>query len=161
VLPPLSLLRAQLEQTILDKAEQGHEVAGLRDELDHLPPSYDRLWAFGQRLAELPLRSDWPYVEPNELTSIWAECDPARPLGTLCGCVLGKPLELHVSMADIRPALEQTGAWPLREYVSIHLREVLGRLKESYDSPLDQTTREHLRASHRPTTISTTWSWAC
>ena len=74
-------VRAQLAEVITAKEEQGHQVGGLRDELAALPESYDALAAFAARLAALPLREDWPYMEPNDLDAIWAECDPVRPLG--------------------------------------------------------------------------------
>ena len=65
--PTYHLLRQQLALVIDNKGAQGHVIAGLQGELDALPDSYDALDCFSQRLAHLPLRSDWAYVEPNEL----------------------------------------------------------------------------------------------
>lgn len=139
MLPPLTLLRAQLRQTIAQKAVQGHEVADLALELAHLPESYDALAALARRVAEAPLRADWPYVEPSDLAGILAECDLDRPadadptasdladsarrveaafLGRVCGCVLGKPVEMNASLEEIRAALQRLGEWPLSDYIS-------------------------------------------
>jgi ADP-ribosylglycohydrolase len=143
----IAQLRGLLRRVIADKAQQGHAVAGLEAELDAIPDSYDRLTAFAYRLAELPLRADWPYVEPNDLDGILAECDPARPLdavaaiapheaaqrveaaflGSVCGCILGKPLEINPALDEIRQALERLGEWPLNDYISERIAPFLSR----------------------------------
>lgn len=135
---PYSALKAQLKTIIADRRAQGHVVDGLHEELNALPDSYDALEAFAQRLARLPLRDDWPYLEPETLDEILAECDPQRPLGqiallppdeaaariatafvsSVCGCVLGKPIEINPTLAELRQALEPRGEWPLSQYVS-------------------------------------------
>lgn len=146
MLPPPTLLRTQLRHILAQKAAQGHEVAGLAAELEQLPDSYDALAAFARRLAAAPLRSDWPYVEPNEYEAILAECDPDRPtdldpaaidldgsarrveaafLGRVCGCVLGKPIEINASLEEIREALQRLGEWPLSDYISERFRDAL------------------------------------
>src|SRR5947209_15212684 len=115
VLPTYQTLRAQLETVIANKEEQGHIVVGLWDTLANLPDSYDALATFARSLAELPMEVDWPFDEPNTLDEIWAACDPERPLGAIadvdldesarrveagflgsvCGCMLGKPIEVN------------------------------------------------------------------
>lgn len=161
MLPSFQVLREHLRLVIAGKAEQGHVVDGLEEELRGLPDSYDALWAFARRLAELPLRADWPYVEPDDLAAIWAECDPTRPLGAIgavdlddsarrveaaflgsvCGCVLGKPLEIQPTLAEIRRALESTGEWPLDDYISERVAPALPRpLHRSWP----QSVRERL-----------------
>lgn len=142
MLPPPAILRGNLKKIIADRRADGHEVDGLHEKLRALPDSYDALDAFAHRLADLPMRADWPYVEPVALDDIWRECDPARPLGpmavvapadtaarveaaflgSVCGCILGKPLEVMPTLATIREALEPRGEWPLREYVSADVR---------------------------------------
>ena len=156
--PPL--LRAQLAEVIADKEAQGHIVTGLRDRLAALPDSYDALVDFAHRLADLPLRPDWPHVEPNELDAIWAECDPDRPigvvgvvdledsarrvetafLGSVCGCVLGKPLEISPTLDEIRTALDSVGEWPLNDYVSERVGPALRRFHYSWTA----TVRERI-----------------
>ncbi|MBI4728068.1 MAG: ADP-ribosylglycohydrolase family protein [Acidobacteria bacterium] len=137
VLPEVAALRARLRAVLQDKAEQGHVTDGLAGELERTPDSYDAMEAFAGRLASLPLRDDWPFVEPDDLEAVRAECDPARPLGALaplgleecaarveaaflgrvCGCILGKPLEFDPTLEQIRGALEPLGEWPLRDYL--------------------------------------------
>jgi ADP-ribosylglycohydrolase len=136
-----ALMRRLLYQVIADKEEQGHQTAGLDDELaglpDGLPDDYERLADFARRLAMLPLRADWPYVEPSDLAGIWGECDPDRPagaigtvdlddaaarvragfLGSVCGCVLGKPVEVMATLDELHDALSAIGEWPIRDYL--------------------------------------------
>ena len=105
----IATLRERLHAVILNKGEQGYVTEGLDKELDSLPDSYDRLIEFAEGLASLSVRSDWKYVEPNDLDGIWAEASPNRPvgqiadvnlddstrrveaafLGSICGCILG------------------------------------------------------------------------
>lgn len=155
--PTYDHLREMLRVVLLDKEGQGHAVDGLVEELHDLPDSYDHIHAFAQRLARLPLRADWPYTEPDSLEAIWAECDPARPLGALAtvdpadasaraeaaflgsvsGCVLGKPLEVNPTLEEIRRALGAAEAWPLADYVPVEALDALGRRHRSWT----ETTR--------------------
>ena len=112
MLPALDVLRRALAQVLVDKEEQGHDTSGLDEELARLPDSYDAVVDFAERLAQLPLRDGWPYVEPDDLETIRRESDPGRATGprgplagdaspraetaflsAVCGCILGKPLE--------------------------------------------------------------------
>ena len=160
MLPTYRLLREQLKRGIATKQEQGHVVEGMAEELDRLPDSYDVLAVFAHRLAHLPLRPDWPYVEPDDLEGIWAECDPARPmgqiggvnfnevgsyveaafLGSVCGCILGKPLERNLTLDQIRRALARIDEWPLRTYISERIRTALPDLHSSWT----ETVRERI-----------------
>ena len=81
MLPTFHVLRRALTQVLADKHDQGHATDGLAAELAALPDSYDALAAFGERLAALPLRDNWPYVEPDDLDGIRAESSPLRPIG--------------------------------------------------------------------------------
>lgn len=83
MLPTFSSLRAHLRAVVKDKGRQGHKVDGLINELELLPDSYDALHDFSNRVAALPLREDWPYIEPNDWAGIGAACDPNRPQGPL------------------------------------------------------------------------------
>ena len=161
MLPTSDLLRAQLRAVIADKDAQGHVVAGLDARLDALPDSYDALWSFALELRDLPLRPDWPYHEPSDLEGVWDACDPNRPsgapcdldpedasrrveaawLGSVCGCILGKPLEVAATLAEIRAAAQAIGEWPLRDYVSERMRDGLGRLHRSWP----ETVRERIQ----------------
>ncbi|MFA6110860.1 MAG: hypothetical protein WDA75_19030 [Candidatus Latescibacterota bacterium] len=147
---------------IYNKRAQGHDVARIQERLSGVPESYDALAALARELAALPLREDWPYVEPDDLESIWAECDPARPLGpmtkvdlvdsarrvetaflsSVCGCILGKPLEISPTLDQLRDAFEKVGEWPIRDYVAEELQtRGLLRLHGSYK----ETVRERIR----------------
>ncbi len=76
-------LRKLLSDVISGKEAQGHVTDGLELELRDLPASVDAMHEFAQRLADLPLRANWTYVEPTDLDSIWMECGPSRPLGAI------------------------------------------------------------------------------
>jgi len=162
VLPPLPSLRTHLRAVIKDKSRQGHTTTGLIDELERLPDSYDALHAFAERIATLPLREDWPYVEPNDWAGIVVACDRDRPqeplraveandiarrveaafLGSVCGCMLGKPLEINPTLPEIRRVLEPLGEWPLTDYVT-------ERGAHAFDRPphpdWTETVRENVR----------------
>src|SRR5687768_9721344 len=138
MLPPYDVLRNALRQVIVDKAQQGHVVTGWRERVDRLPDSYDAMHRTALELSRLPMRPDWKFVEPNLLEEIWTEADPHRVTGPLvevdvnevaprieaaflsavCGCILGKPLEVRPTLAQIRAAAEAVGEWPLRDYIS-------------------------------------------
>ncbi|HEY8290875.1 MAG TPA: ADP-ribosylglycohydrolase family protein, partial [Thermomicrobiales bacterium] len=103
-------------------------------------------------LADLPQEVDWPFDEPNALDEIWASCDPARPLGAIasmsadesarrvetgflasvCGCMLGKPVEINPTLDELRDALMRTDAWPLDDYLSERTLLALGRRHRSW-----------------------------
>ena len=55
-----------LRAVVDDKRDQGYVVDGLPERVDALPDSYDAMVGFGRELRELPMRPDWPYVEPND-----------------------------------------------------------------------------------------------
>ena len=162
MLPPLTSLRSHLRAVVKDKGRQGHVTAGLLDELEGLPDSYDALNAFAERATDLPLREDWPYVEPNDYAAILAACDPDRPrgplrpvaadecarrveaafLGSVCGCILGKPIEINPTLAELRRALEPLGEWPIRNYLTTRAAHAFNRSPHP-DWP--ETVRENLR----------------
>ncbi len=137
LLPDLTTLRALVTQVVADKHEQGHDTAGCLERLAGTPASYDALLAEAQELSRLPLRADWPFVEPDDLATIWTECDPdrettprrvqrdevARRVETawyarVSGCILGKPFEFDPTLDELRGVLEPAGEWPLVDYVT-------------------------------------------
>lgn len=142
-------LRSLISRAIDDRTEQGFVTDGLAAELAALPGSHDALYAFGERLSALPLRDGWPYTEPVEIDDIRAECEPQRELGSLgphdrkrieasflgrvCGCMLGKPFEVFVSLDEIRSALEETGEWPLDDYPTERAVRALPRLQGQWE----------------------------
>ena len=151
MLPRIEDLKVILLHVIADRAERGYEVAGLRERTEAAPSSYDELAAIHQALDEAPRRADWPYVEPDDLEAIWAECpdlpvDPLQQvdldaagrraaagfLGSVCGCVLGKPVEVRTTMAALQRAAEAAGEWPIRDYLSEALLNALGDRHRSW-----------------------------
>ncbi|HUU23391.1 MAG TPA: ADP-ribosylglycohydrolase family protein [Phycisphaerae bacterium] len=152
IVPTPQQLRDRIFKTITTRQAQGHDVTGLLDALDAAGDSYDALVPLAQRLVDLPMRADWPYVEPSGLEEIRAECDPRRqddPIGAIdpadargraetaflssvCGCVLGKPVEAGTTLEELRGCLEPIGDWPLRDYVREEALDRLGRRHESW-----------------------------
>jgi ADP-ribosylglycohydrolase len=156
-------LRRLITRVIENKREQGHVTERLDDRLAALPDSYDALLTFADELADLPLRDDWPHHEPSDWAGIVAEMASDRPtrairavaaddaaarieaafLGSVCGCILGKPLEIMPTLTELREALERIGDWPLNDYVSRRIGEE-GGLREVHESGR-YTYRENIR----------------
>lgn len=150
-------LRSLLTLVLDDKADQGHDVAGVADAIASAD-GLDALVAVARDLADRPIRDDWPHHEPIDLDGIRAAsrpdratatptgaADPARIeeafLARVAGCVLGKPFELELTLDELRAALEPEGQWPLRAYPTL---SVLDRLP--YRHPQwAETAGDHLR----------------
>ena len=83
-------------------------------------------------VGSLPQRSDYPYIEPNDLESIKRLSDGAKTLpvnpalvadkiaggwfGRVCGCFLGKPVEC-IRKAELDTVLKRTNNFPLSRYI--------------------------------------------
>lgn len=135
--PPFELMRARLREVVIDEGAAGRVVDGLLAEVDAVSDSYDAMAALATRLQSLPFRDDWSYVEPDSLETILEECDPSRELGSMksidpvdaaaraeaafygsmCGCILGKPVEVMASLDDLKEAFEAEDEWPIVDYV--------------------------------------------
>lgn len=171
MLPRIEDLRVVLQHVVDDRAERGYEVKGFRDRIAAAPDSYDALAALHRELDAAPRRADWSYVEPEELDAIWAECpdlpaDPLRPvdlddarrraeagfLGSVCGCVLGKPVEVRTTMAKLRAAAEASGEWPIRDYLTEAMLDALGDRHRSWP----ESVRERIRFVARDDDINYT-----
>jgi ADP-ribosylglycohydrolase len=138
MLPSPEQLRTIVGRVLDDLHEEGHDVTGVRTDLAATPDSYDALVSVIERHLTgegPPMRDDWPYVEPDDLDAIAREApglaepstfavdDPAERVraaftARVCGCMLGKPFEVFVTIDEIRTALESTGEWPLADYPS-------------------------------------------
>ena len=150
-LPSHALLRTRLEEVLRDLEGAGRVVDDARRTLRGIGASYDALVEFALGLDELPMRDDWPYDEPDDLDGIRAASDPDRAtaarsvpdaagrartafLGSVCGCMLGKPFEIDPTLAELRGVLEPLGEWPLADYATeeaVHaLREQQGQWPE-------------------------------
>lgn len=138
MLPPAALVRDQLAKQIKEEETAGVDVTGLEADLAACGDSLDAIRAVAEELRQRPTRADWPYVEPDDLDAIRAECDPGRELGALpgrpavdearervraafygsmCGCILGKPVEADPTLDELRAILEPMGEWPIRDYI--------------------------------------------
>lgn len=146
MIPSPDTLRRRLLAALDAREAQGREPGDLRAQID-TAPDVEALAQLAQRLDTLPLRRDWPYLEPDDLRDIWAECEPDRTaqrmraraddelaahartafLASVCGCTLGKPLEVEATHAELRAALQASGEWPLRDYVAEPTLDALGR----------------------------------
>jgi ADP-ribosylglycohydrolase len=155
----LDSLRAVLD----DKDEQGHDTSGLRDRLVGPLTSVDTGLALAEAAARLPLRDGWPYDEPSDLASIRAAADPHRVtdalapittadaagrvragfLGSVCGCILGKPVEINPTLDQLRVALTAIGDWPLDDYISERLTTHGGF--PAFNPTWPETVRERIR----------------
>ncbi len=153
MLPAFAPLRFMLSGVIAAKERQGHAVAGLRERLDATPDSYDALAALAAELRHLPLRADWPWREPDDLDTIRADC-PAWPtaplaappadvagraaegfLASVAGCILGKPLEVDPTCAELRAVAEATStAFPFTDYINEGFLARLGRRHGSWET---------------------------
>jgi ADP-ribosylglycohydrolase len=130
--------------------------------IDAAAGAYDALHALALELRDPPLRPDWPYVEPLEWEGIVAESHSLRPhqawprpdmsraaaraeagfLGSVCGCVLGKPVEIDPTLAELKQAAGGEQRWPLDDYVSEAFLARLGRRHDSWA----ETVRERISA---------------
>ena len=131
-------LRAHFQQAIQEKSLQGYDISGIDAEMLFVPDSYDDLIAFARELTVLPHRPDWRYTEPDDLEAIHAESYPSRALGkigaitpeeavprvrtaflaSICGCILGKPVEFNPTLGELETMLSAIGEWPITDYLS-------------------------------------------
>jgi ADP-ribosylglycohydrolase len=160
------ITRKNLSELLLrilpERVDQGADIdaATFSRRIESAARSYDALFELALELRAPPTRSDWPYVEPLEWTDLVAESEHLRPgqpwhqpdlsraaerartafLGSVCGCMLGKPIEVDPTLAEIRAAAEATGEWPISDYISRSCVSALGRAHES----AAQTVRESI-----------------
>ena len=130
---PLLIELQQLE-------EEGKDVSGLLEEVKKIWDISDILEReqacenFLKKTYDLPVRSDFPYIEPNSLAEIqkeWGNVPKSygedlsqqsylekvygAVLGRCCGCLLGKPVE-QWSREKIDKFLKDSGQYPLSGY---------------------------------------------
>lgn len=156
-------LHRLLLHVLRQRLAQGADLdeGAVRARLAAAAGSYDALAAIADELRDPPLRPDWTWEEPVAWAAIAAASGQLAPesawptpdfaavrarvatgfLGSVCGCMLGKPLEVDPTAAQLRRAGEALGEWPLRDYVSEEFLAALGRRHDSWA----QTTRGNLR----------------
>jgi ADP-ribosylglycohydrolase len=147
-LPDLAVLRTRLRHEVVEE--------GLDDLIAAVEGAegYDGLEAIA---AEVARRSP-----PEELDAIWQRCPApvfapvavpdagsraeAAFLGSVAGCMLGKPLEIAPTLEEIRTSLTPHGEWPLTDYLTeaaIHsLRELQGQWRELARERIDHVAAD-------------------
>jgi ADP-ribosylglycohydrolase len=142
-----------LHQVLAQRLKQGCDLdaGAYRRRIDAAADSYDAMFNIALELRSPPMRDDWPYREPlswEEIVEESPRLDPGRRwpapdlskaaenvraafLGSVCGCMLGKPIEVDPSLAELRRAGEKTGNWPIRDYISGDFLSELGRCHAS------------------------------
>jgi len=144
----LSVVAERVRQEIEVRELAGYVVDGLIERWAEVQRDRDGLLALHGEMKTLPLHPDWPYREPSDLEGIRAARPVLTPLpgfylaedevrdrihgawlGRVVACILGKPLEMHLSMDQIRDYLEGADAYPLRDYVPARSRSKVGPLR--------------------------------
>ena len=138
-------IRSMLSAMINYMAYQGYDTQEAAQRFPSLPDSYDCLIDFAHEVRALPMRSDWRYVEPMAWEDVAREMHPQRMrhetaapndakqrvhaafIGSVLGCMLGKPLEIDADMHELKRAGMACGQWPLTDWVSEAFLEKLGR----------------------------------
>lgn len=131
----LEYVQLEMEQ----RRQEGCDVAALEPSLERLIayPTMDEAESLCARLEHIPIRPDFPYIEPSEWDEILDELPESDKvgqgvyfsaeqlfdrvyggwLGRCAGCMLGKPLELIGTLEDVEEFLRRGGAYPLDNYV--------------------------------------------
>ncbi len=142
-------LYEKVENTLYAMTAQGYDTVDAFDKLAATPKTLDDLMAFAETLPSLPMMADWPYEEPSDWEGILASLEnpPKKKyialeeaqkrvrmgfLSSVCGCILGKPLEVNPTYAELKEAFSAVGAWPLSDYVPVAALEKLGRRHSSW-----------------------------
>ncbi|NLL82810.1 MAG: ADP-ribosylglycohydrolase family protein [Lentisphaerae bacterium] len=153
-----------LELEVLQAEQEGRDLASVRAQIRALnrvaaPDNgnplgggrngqwLERYKKLSTSIQELPLRSGYPYNEPNDLAEIVAargEPEVEVPqwsgtkaklrrqihgalLGRVCGCLLGKPVEgWHRTSIEI--TAKATGNWPLERYFRVPTKKMAERI---------------------------------
>jgi ADP-ribosylglycohydrolase len=158
-----SQLHSILATVLKERHGQGHDTASAERQLAEAAGSYDAMFALAAQIPHLPMRKGWPYVQPESWEDIVAEMSPWRRVdpiakvdladaskrveagfyGSVCGCILGKPLEILPTLRELEEAFTRIGEWPIREYVSRRVFDE-GKLRER-NASWTETCRENIR----------------
>ena len=160
MIPTIQYLKHNLERMLDTLDEQGHDTVEARKKWSELPDSYDQIIEFARQLINLPMRSDWEYYEPliyekieKEMatdrekhitpadTEVCVKKAEAAFLGSVLGCILGKPLEVNPSYSELKAAGEKTGNWPISDFITEQFLQNLGRRHGSWN----ETVKEKIR----------------
>jgi ADP-ribosylglycohydrolase len=137
----LNVIAQRVRDEIDIRAQQGSVTSGLLERWEQARDDQAALLTLHADLKSLPQRPGWPYEETSTLETI----RQARPgaimlpplylspgeiynkihgawLGRAAGCVLGKPLEMGMDIAQISDYLAQANALPLDDFVPAQSR---------------------------------------
>ena len=139
--------------------------------------SVDDALALAEDATRLPVRDDWPYDEPDDLDGIAGPPTPTRPralgadharrrhgraragfLGSVCGCMLGKPVEIDPTLDELRAALDRARRVAARR---LHHRAADDRGGLRTINRVARARCASGSPTSRPTTTSTTPCSAC
>ena len=156
-------LKDMLLQIVQQRIDQGCAIdqTSLTQKIEAAAESYDALYDIALELRSPPVREDWSWREPVAWDEIVAEAEHLKPqqtwlqprleqaaenartafMGSVCGCILGKPIEVDPTLAELKRAGEAIGEWPIRDYISEAFVARLGRRHES----AGETLRENIR----------------
>ena len=126
-------LRMLVGDEITQRREEGCDVTGFRERYEAARDDAECMVVYND-LQNLPIKSDFPYVEPSPLAGIqvaspgrWGRNIPKQDdklfdkvhgawLGRCAGCMLGKPVE-GWGKDPLKIYLEHVGEYPLTDYV--------------------------------------------
>jgi len=133
-MPSTETLRALVHDEIVQRAEEGADTTGFMERWQQAKEA-DALWSLYRDLTALPIREDFPYEEPSDLSAIRQARDEGVRrlmmvicgedlldrlygawLGRVAGCMLGKPVE-GWSHERIRQYLQGANAYPMTDYL--------------------------------------------
>jgi hypothetical protein len=152
MLPSISYLKKNITGWLTTLDEQGYDVYSCKEKLNTLQDSYDAIIALVNDILKLPLRKDWAYIEPINWNDVENEMDKNRNdvitkeedwecfskkveaafLSSVLGCILGKPLEVAPTLAELKNAGIACGEWPISDFISEKFLDVLGRRHPSW-----------------------------
>lgn len=139
-----------VREEVIQREQEGCDVTGFKKRIEVAGTDEMQLMQVYNALMALPIRADFPYIEPSELEAIHAQ-RPDGPrqllethseavwqdkflgawLGRCAGCALGKPVEYLPYMAGTADApgwknvqrwFEGADAWPITGYTPLHSR---------------------------------------
>lgn len=137
----------QLEEAGREHDQLAADFDRAREMSDTDPALADQVGSILDRGPDLPIASDFPYHEPTDISAIRAaspdteaslktiDSDEAFEaihggwLGACAGCLLGKPVQ-GWARERIRGFLQDSGQWPLTEYMHSDVSEAV---KDRYD----------------------------
>lgn len=153
-------LEVMVRLELLHRGQQGYDVGGFAAQVVEATGNMQGLWNVYGSLLKTSIKPDYPYKEPNDLSSIKSlRPDGPRVLeyslsdlqlhervlgalqGRIVGIILGRPVEGN-SKEKIKGRLESTGDYPLNDYFRQFWMEDGARKISGYAS--FKSTREGL-----------------